>query len=164
MLQEAKLVDRIYVSTEDPEIAEISRKYGAEIIHRPAKLATDTATSISVFIHALSEIEKIGISPKLIVILQCTAPIRTGEDIDRAIEQISQGADSLLSVSPSHKFFWEQVDGVAKPINYDYRDRPRRQDMNPQYVENGSIYVFKPWVSQKIREFLRRKDLSVYHE
>jgi N-acylneuraminate cytidylyltransferase len=59
----------------------------------------------------------------------------------------------MLSVSPSHRFLWEEVNGVAKSINYDYRDRPRRQDMQPQYVENGSIYIFKPWV---LKEFGNR--------
>ena len=148
--KESKFTDKVYVSTDNLEIAEVSRKYGAEIIHRPEELAGDTASSESALIHALSEIEKTGISPDLIVFLQCTSPIRTGTDIDNAIAKLkAENADSLLSVSPSHRFLWEEVDGVAKSINYDYRDRPRRQDMQPQYVENGSIYIFKPWVLKK---------------
>ena len=148
--KESKFTDKVYVSTDNLEIAEVSRQYGAEIIHRPEELAGDTASSESALIHALSEIEKTGISPDLIVFLQCTSPIRTGTDIDNAIAKLrAENADSLLSVSPSHRFLWEEVDGVAKSINYDYRDRPRRQDMQPQYVENGSIYIFKPWVLKK---------------
>ncbi|NEO98679.1 MAG: acylneuraminate cytidylyltransferase family protein [Symploca sp. SIO2E9] len=146
-VKEAKLVDQVYVSTDDPEIAEIARKYGSEVIDRPAELSGDTASSESALIHALSEIEKNGIFPDLIVFLQCTSPIRTGADIDHAIAKLqAENADSLLSVSPSHRFLWQEVDGVAKSINYDYRHRQRRQDMQPQYVENGSIYIFKPWV------------------
>lgn len=152
--KESKLIDKIYVSTDDAEIAEVSRNYGAEIIRRPDHLAGDKASSESALIHAAYEIEKNGIYPDLIVFLQCTSPIRTGAHIDNAINKIQrENADSLLSVSPSHKFFWEEVNGVAKSINYDYRYRPRRQDMNPQYVENGSIYIFKPWV---IKEFSNR--------
>ncbi len=148
--KESKFTDKVYVSTDNLEIAEVSRKYGAEIIHRPEELAGDTASSESALIHALSEIEKTGISPDLIVFLQCTSPIRTGTDIDNAIAKLkAENADSLLSVSPSHRFLWEEVDGVAKSINYDYRHRLRRQDMQPQYVENGSIYIFKPWVLKK---------------
>lgn len=156
--QEAKYIDNIYVSTDDKEIAEVSSKYGAEIIFRPAELANDTASSESALIHAVTEIEKTEILPEIIVFLQCTSPIRTGEDIDRAIAQFrEENADSLLSVSPSHRFLWQKVDGIAQSINYDYRQRKRRQDMQPQYVENGSIYIFKPWVLKELNNRLGGK-------
>lgn len=152
--KESKFADQVYVSTDSLEIAELSHKYGAEVIHRPDELASDTASSESALIHALSEIEKKGLAPNLIIFLQCTSPIRTGTDIDNAIAKLKkENADSLLSVSPSHKFFWKEVDGVATSINYDYRNRLRRQDMQPQYLENGSIYIFKPWV---LKEFNNR--------
>lgn len=148
--KESKYTDKVFVSTDDWKIAEISQQYGAEIIDRPGQLAGDSASSESALIHALSEIEQTDVTPDLIVFLQCTSPIRTGTDIDQAIAKMKiENADSLLSVSPSHRFLWEEVGGVAKSINYDYRDRPRRQDMQPQYVENGSIYIFKPWVLKK---------------
>jgi N-acylneuraminate cytidylyltransferase len=144
---EAKRVDQVYVSTDDQEIADISEQYGAKIIYRPAELANDAASSEAALIHAVGEIEKQEPAIDNIVFLQCTSPIRTGTDIDRALEKLkAQQADSLLSVSPSHRFLWEEQAGEAHPINYDYRERPRRQDMSPQYVENGSIYIFKPWV------------------
>jgi CMP-N,N'-diacetyllegionaminic acid synthase len=149
--KEAKLINNVYVSTNDFEIAQTARNYGAKIIHRPDELSGDTASSESALIHALVEIEKTGIYPELIVFLQCTSPIRKGTDIDDAIEKLqAENADSLLSVSPSHRFLWEEVNGVAKPINYDYHHRLRRQDMKPQFMENGSIYVFKPWVLKEL--------------
>ena len=152
--KESKYTLKVFVSTDGREITEVSQQYGAEIIDRPNQLAGDSASSESALIHALSEIEKTGVTPDLIVFLQCTSPIRTGIDIDKAIAKMkAENADSLLSVSPSHRFLWEEVDGVAKSINYDHRDRPRRQDMQPQYVENGSIYIFKPWV---LKEFGNR--------
>ncbi len=145
--QESSFVDQVYVSTDNPEIATISVEYGAKIIERPAELANDTASSESALIHGLQALEKQNINPDLLVFLQCTSPIRTGVEIDQAIAKLkAEEADSLVSVSPSHRFLWEEVNGIAHSINYDYRHRPRRQDMNPQYVENGSIYVFKPWV------------------
>jgi CMP-N,N'-diacetyllegionaminic acid synthase len=156
--QESKMVDTVYVSTDDPEIANISQQYGAKIIQRPDLLANDTASSESALIHAMTEIEKQDILPELIVFLQCTSPIRTGEDIDRAIAQLKQeNADSLLSVSPSHRFLWENINEGAHSINYDYHKRPRRQDLNPQYMENGSIYIFKPWVLKKLNNRLGGK-------
>jgi N-acylneuraminate cytidylyltransferase len=152
--QEAASVNQIYVSTDDREIATISRIFGAEVIQRPPELATDTATSESALLHALSELEKTGIVPELVVFLQCTSPLRTGIDIDRAIQQLHyDNADSLLSVSPTHRFLWHQINGVCESINYDYHYRSRRQDANPQYMENGSIYIFKPWV---LKEFNNR--------
>ncbi|MEM9896684.1 MAG: acylneuraminate cytidylyltransferase family protein [Bacteroidota bacterium] len=148
---EAKLVDQTYVSTDDSEISSVAVQYGAKIINRPPKLAIDTASSESALVHALRVIEEQEEQPDLIVFLQCTSPIRTGQDVDNAIRKLqAEGADSLVSVSPSHRFLWEEVEGVAKSINYDYRNRPRRQDMNSQYVENGSIYVCKPWVLNEL--------------
>ena len=155
---EAKGVDRVFVSTDDAEISEISKNYGAEAIHRPAELANDTASSEAALIHAVSEIENLDIGLDNIVFLQCTSPIRTGSDIDQALETLqAKQADSLLSVSPNHRFLWEEKEGVAHPINYDYRHRPRRQDMSPQYVENGSIYLFKPWVLKEYKNRLGGK-------
>lgn len=155
---ESRYIDKVYVSTDDLEIAKVSRQYGAEVIERPFELASDTASSEAALSHALSEIEELGIILDYIVFIQCTSPIRTGEDIDQAIEQIkSEDSDSLLSVAPSHRFLWEKENGIAKSINYDYRQRPRRQDMNPQYVETGSIYIFKPWVIKKLNNRLGGK-------
>ena len=164
--KEAQLVDRIYVSTDDGEIAQVSRQYGAEIIDRPAELAKDTSSSESALIHALSEIETTGIVPELVVFLQCTSPVRTGADIDQAITKLQQeNADSLIAVSPTHRFLWKEVDGIAESINYDYRHRQRRQDMEPQYMENGSMYLFKPWVIKELGNRLGGKViLSVMSE
>lgn len=160
--QSSHLVDRTYVTTDDPEIASVSHQYGANVIQRPAELATDSASSESALLHALEVLEAHGIDPELIVFLQCTSPLRSNSDIDRAIQQLrEEEADSLLSVSPSHRFLWHRVDGVARPINYGYRQRKRRQDMNPQYVENGSIYIFKPWVLKELGNRLGGK-ISLY--
>jgi CMP-N,N'-diacetyllegionaminic acid synthase len=149
--QQAKWIDCVYVSTDCPEIASVASHAAAEVILRPDDLAIDTASSESALIHALDVIESQGIKVDLIVFLQCTSPIRTGQDIDDAIAQLqAEKADSLLSVSPSHRFLWHQVDDVVKSINYDYSQRQRRQDMIPQFMENGSIYIFKPWVLKQL--------------
>lgn len=154
---ESKYVDRIFVTTDDLDIAEISQRHHAEVILRPAELASHTASSESALLHALNIIEMEG-SPELIIFLQCTSPFRTGHDIDQAIEQLKrQEADSLLSVSPSHCFLWREENGIPAPLNYNYQNRPRRQDMNHEYIENGSIYIFKPWVLKRYKNRLGGK-------
>jgi N-acylneuraminate cytidylyltransferase len=73
--------------------------------------------------------------------LQPTSPIRREYDIDRAIEKLIDGnGDSLLSVYENSSFLWSKE---GKPLNYDHKARPRRQDKEWELVENGSIYITK---------------------
>ena len=159
----ADKVQRVIVSTDDPEIESISRQYGAEVMRRPGNISDDFASSESALMHVLSELRHHeGYEPDLIVFLQCTSPIRQPMDIDQAILKLqAENADSLLSVVPSHRFIWVEANGETKPLNYDYKNRPRRQDLQPQFVENGSIYVFKPWVLESLRNRLGGK-LALY--
>lgn len=149
--RESARVDRVFVSTEDAEIARVAGRFGAEVIDRPAELARDETSSEAALLHALEAIEAGGGGePALVVFLQATCPVRTGVDIDAAVARLeSAGADSLLSVVPSHAFLWREQDGQGVPVNHDYRVRLRRQDLPPQYRESGSIYVFKPWVLKR---------------
>lgn len=143
---ESTAVDRVYVSTDDAEIAEVSVSYGARVLLRPDDISGDTASSEAVLQHALPLMQADG-AVDLMVFLQCTSPIRDQSDIDAAIATLwAEQADSLVSVAPSHRFLWSQGTDGPRALNYDPANRPRRQDMAPQYVENGSIYIFKPWV------------------
>jgi N-acylneuraminate cytidylyltransferase len=149
-------VSRVVVSTDDEEIAQVAREYGAEVAWRPAEISGDTATSESALVHVLDSLaETEDYRPDLVLFLQCTAPIRHPRDIERALETFeTQGADSLVSAMRFHLFIWqENRDGFVEPMDYDPRHRPRRQDRLPEYMENGSFYIFKPWV---LREFNSR--------
>jgi N-acylneuraminate cytidylyltransferase len=142
------MVSRTIVSTNDLEIASISRTAGAEVIIRPPELSTDTATSESALLHVLAALEQQdGYRPDLVVFLQCTSPVRRRGDIDGAIQHlVNVGADSLFSATESKWLLWRSAGPWAESFNYDYRKRRREQDMIPEWRENGSIYVFKPWV------------------
>lgn len=144
--QQSAVVGRIFVSTDDADIAAVARKFGAEVVLRPASISGDTATSESAVLHALDTVrDEYNYEPDLVCFLQCTSPVRQAADIDNAVAVfLEQQADSLLTVSPSHRFLWSESSGEARSINYDHNARPRRQDMQPQYVENGSFYLFRP--------------------
>lgn len=146
--RQAATVDRVLVSTDGAEIAAVARQYGAEVIQRPAEISGDTASSEAALLHALDHLRSTeNVEPELIVFLQCTSPIRRPKDIDRAVQRLrDEQADALLSVVASHRFLWRLEDGAARSFNYDYRQRPRRQDRAPEYMESGSLYVCTPAV------------------
>lgn len=143
----AALVDHTVVSTDDDEIAALARAYGAEVVRRPAALAGDEASSEAALLHVLGEFRREeGYEPELVVFLQATSPLRREGDIDRAVETLRrQGADSLFSACPVHGFVWRRGDRL-EALTYDPAKRPRRQDLGEDLLENGSIYVMKPWV------------------
>lgn len=145
--QEARTEMSIVVSTDDDEIASVARKYGANVLMRPPELASDRAPSEWALIHALSEVRKEGFEPSVIVMLQCTSPIRRARDIDNALDLLyDTGSDSLLSGVRAHQFIWQGSRDDVRPLNYDYRNRPIRQYRPSEWVENGSIYICKRWV------------------
>ncbi len=146
-------VDRVVVSTDDDAIARCAIEHGAEVVRRPAELASDEASSESALSHALDALKASdGYEPDLVVFLQATSPLRAPGDVGRAIRTLDrQGADSLFSASPLHGFVWRRQGAELEALTYDVRRRPRRQDIGEDLLENGSIYIFKP-------EILRRHD------
>lgn len=148
----ASTVDAVYVSTEDPGIAEVSRAAGARVVERPESISTDTATSESALLHVLDTVTESGRNdPDLVVFLQCTSPVRKKDDIDNAVRTlVEEGADSLFSVCKNDRLVWRYVEDEWRSLNYDYRNRKREQEFPVEYRENGSIYVFKPWVLREL--------------
>lgn len=143
---QASSVNRVVVSTDDDEIATISRQWGAEVVSRPAEISTDTSSSEMALLHALEYLhEKEGYSPDLLVFLQCTSPLTLPEDIDGTVQVLfAQEADSSLAVTPFHYFLWRwDVNGDAIGVNHDKRVRPLRQERDLQYLETGAVYVMR---------------------
>lgn len=152
--KQATLVDEVYVSTDSEEIGAVAKSYGAEVIVRPPAISGDTASSEDALVHALAYLKEKGLPDcEYVVFLQATSPLRESVDIDNAIRTITkEKADSLFSGADIGDFYiWAKRDGKLCSVNYDSTDRKRRQEYGEQFVENGSIYVFKPEV------------LSTYH-
>jgi len=137
--KKSKLIDKIVVSTEDPEIKKVAEEHKIEVIDRPKELATDDATTESVIEDVINKVPGYNV----IVLLQCTSPMRNKTDIDCAIRFfIYQQLDTIVSVKPSKSILWKRDSLFAHPITYKEGERPtQRQDIN-LFEENGSIYVF----------------------
>jgi len=137
-------IDRVFVSTDDDEIAAVARGAGAEIIVRPAALAGDTASTESAIGHALGVWAMAGLLPARVVLLQATSPFRSEGQLDSALATFDRtGCDSLLSVVRFLGFVWTTGEGgLARPATYEPTRRPRRQEIHDTVLETGSFYVF----------------------
>ena len=97
----------------------------------------------------------------LIILLQATSPLRPMGSLDDAIKYfIEKKFDSLLSICPTHRFFWKINENKTTAPEYDHLNRPRRQDLKPneqQYIENGSMYIFTKDHFQKTKNRLGGK-------
>jgi CMP-N-acetylneuraminic acid synthetase len=163
----AKLIDRVIVSTDDEEIAEVARKFGAETpFMRPKELAEDDTPDLPVFQHALKWLkENEGYEPDVVVQLWATSPYREAKHIDEAVELLlksGKSADSVRSVThPSQTPFkmWRRDDGAhLKPIlekTYPdtYKDREPhaqpRQLLPEVLVQTGYVSVIWPEIIKK---------------
>ena len=155
---ESKLIDDVYVTSENEKILEISKKYLANTIKRPKKLSNSIIHVDEAIRHAYLKINK---DYHYIVILQPTSPLRTAKDIDGSIKKIIKTkADSLISAFKTHAFIWKKSHNYYLPTNYNFNKRPRSQE-SESFQENGAIYITKPKILIKKKNRLGGK-ISIY--
>jgi YrbI family 3-deoxy-D-manno-octulosonate 8-phosphate phosphatase len=141
----SKHLDDFVVSTDDAEIAAISRAYGAKVIDRPRALATDEATTVSALQHVLS------VRPAdAVVVLQPTSPIRDAGLIDACVERFRKTRPDNLATGFLCKF-----------REYGTYDNLRRQDLKGFFYDDGNVYVLKKelikagrWTGRRIERFM----------
>src|SRR3989338_4440741 len=156
----SKYLTRCLVSTDDKEIADVSRKHGADVpFMRPAELAQDKSTSMEVVQYVIKKLkDDFGEEYDYLMILQPTSPLRTSADIDECIKlAIQTGADSVMSMKELEDFSPKKVKRVEEGVIMPYfeeegKESSRRQDLAKMYKRNCAIYLTKT-------ECIKRGDL-----
>ena len=134
-------IDKIYVSTDHERIKEIVEAFSfskVEVIERGKETATDTASTESVMIEFAQKYLF-----DTIVLIQATSPLLKSNDLSKGIKLFKQpDTDSVLSVVKQKRFIWEMNgEGYAEAKNYKVNERPRRQEFDGFFVENGAFYI-----------------------
>jgi len=134
-------LDEVYIYSDDKELLDfINKEYywskKVKTILRPDFTATDTASTELAMIEFVKELNK---EFATITLLQATSPLTSSLDINNSLDLIiKKGYDSSITVVKTKRFFWNDK---AEPLNYDYNNRPRRQDFKGCFVENGAVYT-----------------------
>lgn len=160
----SKYIDKIIVSTDTDEIANVALSYGAEIpFLRPSYLAQDKSTTYSVIQNIISYYKELNETYDYFVLLEPTSPLTTFKDVDDAILELhksKENADSIVGVSKLESFhpkFSVNINkqGLIEQFMGDFGESVRRQDLDDLYFREGSLYI------SKIDALIREK--SFYH-
>ena len=166
--KKSKHIDRIIVSTEDREIAKISKEYGAEVpFLRPKELATDDAKTIDVILHALNWLKTREEYYDFLVLLEPTSPLRDVEDIDKCIEilignpkaEAIVGVAKLESTHPEFNVVINDEGFIRKTDGTTNFKILRRQDLEDVYFFEGSIYISEVEALKQKRTFYHKSTL-----
>lgn len=139
-LEACTKVDRIIVSTDSVEIENVvlgGQYKKTSVYHRSAQNASDTASTESAMLEYIKSANLHD--DNVFVLVQATSPLTQTKHFDEALEMFESGKyDSILTCVRNKRFFWSE-DG--QPLNYDYLNRPRRQDFAGLMMENGAFYI-----------------------
>lgn len=141
-LEQCKEVDEIVVATDSDKIEEVvaSQPYKkTKVYRRSAENACDTASTESVMLEYISYAQLP--SDKIFMLVQATSPLTESVHFTEALKIYAKGGyDSILTCVRSYRFFWN---GNGTSMNYDYKNRPRRQNFSGMLMENGAFYINK---------------------
>ncbi len=165
-----RYIDRVVVSTDSKEYAELAHAAGADVpFLRPAELSVDTAPSIAFILHALDTLEASGDKYDYVVLLEPTSPLTEASDIEAALETLAAHltlADAIVSVAElvgTHPAFAIILDetGMIRPYaSQSFARLPRRQDIEPLYVLDGSLYISTTEALRSKKGFCHERTMS----
>ncbi len=165
----SRYVDRVVISTDSAEFAALAQAAGADVpFLRPAEHASDTAPSIAFIEHALDTLAAAGDRYDLLVLLEPTSPLTEAADIDAALEALVAArplAESIVGVTAlvsTHPAFAVRLDaqGLMQPYAAaSFGLLPRRQDTEPLYSLDGSLYISTVEALRRERGFCHARTL-----
>lgn len=142
--ENSKTVKKIIVTSDCSEILKIAASYDAQILNRPAELATDYATTDAVIMHVIDNLGEL--KDENFVLLQPTSPFRTSRHIDEAAHLYKGDTSTVVAMKESDECSFKafQLTSENKAVPYFGINAPfsRRQDFPSLYFANGSIYIF----------------------
>lgn len=143
---ESQAIDKLVVSSDDEAILAEGEHLGLHTVRRPANLASDTASTFDVLVHALESLETEGVRPARLMLLQPTSPLRGAYDIRAAVRCMDDmGASSVVSVCPcEHSPLWSNTLDAEGRMDQFLRAEllnRRSQDLPTYYRLNGAIYL-----------------------
>jgi CMP-N,N'-diacetyllegionaminic acid synthase len=153
--RKSRYLDRVVLSSEDDEIMRVAAEWGCEVpFTRPASLAQDDTPGIDPVLDALARLPGYG----LVVLLQPTSPLRSADDIDRAIElcveRRAPACVSVMAASESPYWMFTLEEAKMRPLLGKAALPERRQDLPQAYSLNGAVYVARPPWLLETRSFL----------
>ncbi|XP_042206806.1 N-acylneuraminate cytidylyltransferase-like isoform X2 [Homarus americanus] len=138
VMQEAKCFSSIWVSTDDDKIAECAKDGGAEVHYRAQYTAVDKASSLCAVQEFLQHHPDISV----VCLVQCTSPFIRAGYLHEGMDKMQSGYDCVFSVTRRHLLRWSEGEPTY-PLNFNARQRPRRQDWDGDLYENGMFYICK---------------------
>ena len=138
---EKSKVDKIVVATDCDKIQKIVKSFNftkVEVYYRTKENAQDISSTESVMLEYLNYFNNYS-NDNIFILVQATSPLTETKDFDKAIDYyLINKFDSLLTCVRTKRFFWN-INGNS--INYNYNNRPRRQDFDGYFMENGAFYI-----------------------
>lgn len=162
---DSKCVEKVVVATDSEEIKKVVLSFGFEkviVYDRDSENAQDTSSTESVMLEYITKSD-LKDEDKFFLI-QATSPLLKSEQIDEMYAKfINSDADSIFTGVVEKRFYWKtDKEGFVTPINYDYKNRPRRQDYEGMVLENGACYINS--VGNILRDKNRLSGKITYYE